>query len=209
MKIGIIGFGDLGKQFYQFFLQDSLYSKAEYHIFDDAQHSNKMQCHSFNDFKKEVFSDLIFFIGLGYKQLTLKKQILVWLNNNERQIGTYIHPSAIIDDTTVLESGVFIYPGCIIDQRVRVMQGTVLNNGVVISHDTQVGVASFFAPGVTICGSVNCMDSVFIGANTVVCNCVSIGENVVIGIGSVITKNIPAHSFVIGNPMQIKKNITI
>ena len=46
-------------------------------------------------------------------------------------------------------------------------------------------------------------NSVFIGARCIILKGVTIGEGAVIGAGSVVTKDVPAHSVVAGNPAKI------
>jgi len=46
-------------------------------------------------------------------------------------------------------------------------------------------------------------DNVWVGANAVILSGVHIGEGAVIGAGSVVTKSVPAHTIVVGNPARI------
>lgn len=45
--------------------------------------------------------------------------------------------------------------------------------------------------------------NVFIGADSIIMCGVSIGDEVVVGAGSVVTKDVPSHSIVAGNPARI------
>ena len=48
-------------------------------------------------------------------------------------------------------------------------------------------------------------DHVWIGKNAIICKGINIGDNAVIAAGSVVTKDVPAHCLVAGNPAIIKK----
>jgi sugar O-acyltransferase (sialic acid O-acetyltransferase NeuD family) len=207
MKVGIIGFGDLGQQFYNFLVDDEKLYNAEFFVFDDKYTTihRTLQYNTLNAYTQKKFNELTFFVGLGYKRLDMKKSICQWLAKNKYNIGTYIHPSCVVHPSALIKHGVFIYPNCVIDQRVTIEDGVLLNNSVVISHDTIIGSNCFLAPRVTICGKCNIGKQSFLGAGTLVSDGVKIGNRATIGIGTVITKDIANNQFVIGNPMKIKQ----
>ena len=55
-------------------------------------------------------------------------------------------------------------------------------------------------------GPVTIGSDTLIGAHCIILPGITIGNNVTIAAGSVVTKDIPDHAFVYGNPMYIKKN---
>lgn len=54
-------------------------------------------------------------------------------------------------------------------------------------------------------GDVTIGDNVLIGANTTILPGVTIGDHAVISAATLVHKNVPAHAFVGGNPMQVIK----
>jgi len=46
----------------------------------------------------------------------------------------------------------------------------------------------------------------FIGANAIIMAGVTIGDEVIVGSGSIVTKDVPSHSIVVGNPAKIIKS---
>jgi acetyltransferase-like isoleucine patch superfamily enzyme len=52
-------------------------------------------------------------------------------------------------------------------------------------------------------GEVKIGDHVMIGANTTILPGVTIGDYAVIGAGSVVTRDVPPHAFVAGNPIRV------
>lgn len=80
---------------------------------------------------------------------------------------------------------------------IHVADGAYIASGtIVFSHDFCRGIKTDTYIG----------ENVFIGANVIVMPGVNIGRETVIGAGSVVTKNIPAHSIVAGNPARIIKS---
>lgn len=77
-----------------------------------------------------------------------------------------------------------------------------------------IGKGSYIASGALImshdfCRSL-CTDTYidefcFIGANAIIMPGIKIGKHVIVGSGTVVTKNIPSHCIVVGNPARIIK----
>lgn len=58
-------------------------------------------------------------------------------------------------------------------------------------------------PGTSGTSSIILEDYVYLGINAIVLKNVRIGHHAIIGAGSVVTKDIPAHAVVVGNPQRI------
>ena len=203
MKVSIIGFGELGKQFFDY-LKDELYS--DFLFFDDNLFSSsEKNAFKFEDYINDSYNQSLFFVSLGYKHLLRKHHILLELKALDRKTPLYIHKTCYVNHSASIEDAVFIYPMCNIDKNVTLKSGTLLNNSVIISHDTTIGNCCYLSPGVVVCGHVSIGDYTFIGAGSIISNHVSIGKNVIIGIGTVVTKDVPDNVSVIGNPMRIIK----
>lgn len=199
MKVSIIGFGELGKQFLDY-LKDENYS--DFFLFDDNINKNS-NAFSFNNYDSEEFGQTLFFVSLGYKHLSRKHQILLELQSSNKKTPFFKHNTSFVNNSAILENGVFVYPMCNIDKNVTIKTGTLLNNSVVISHDSLIGNCCYLSPGVIVCGNVTIGDYTFIGAGSTISNNITIGKNVIIGIGTVVTKDVPDNVSVIGNPMRI------
>ena len=204
MKVSIIGFGELGKQFLNYLKYESY---SDFLFFDDNLNANsELNVVRFEEYKKDDYHETLFFVSLGYKHLLRKHQILLELKDLNRKIPAYVHKSCFVSHSAIIEDGVFMYPMCNVDKNVTLKSGTLLNNSVVISHDTVIGNCCYLSPGVVVCGDVIIGDYTFIGAGSIISNHVTIGKNVIIGIGTVVTKDIPDNVSVIGNPMRIIKD---
>ncbi|MDU2662709.1 MAG: acyltransferase [Clostridioides difficile] len=106
----------------------------------------------------------------------------------------------------------------------------VIGDGTVINDDSKIGIMSELRignncligdncsihdyDGHIINGSMGCSpiyisDNVWIGRNVEILKGVTIGEGSIVGAGSVVTKNIPDHVIVAGNPARIiKQNVS-
>lgn len=206
-KIGLIGFGDLGKQV-KCLIEEDFNRNFEFVLFDDnLRFSKKNKTYPFC-FYEEYQDNIQFIVCLGYKHLNYKMEIIRKLKKKRSKLYNFVHSTSYISKSAKIGEGVIIFPGCNIDLNCKINDGVLLNNSVTISHDTIIGSSCFLAPGVTISGNVKIRECCFIGTNTAVADGVTIGKNCKIGIGSVITHNISNKVEGIGNPFKIK-NINV
>lgn len=204
LNIAIIGFGDLGKQFY-LYLKEA-YPLANFVAFDDFATytlNNEVQLFAFQAFKNKEFESYHFYAALGYKRANDKKTIIDWLVAQKRAIPAFIHTSAILSPQSSVADGVFIFPGVILDTQTIIEIGTILHLGVTVAHNSIIGNCTYLSPKVVVSGFSKIGDFTFVGSGTIISNGVTIGKNVCIGIGSVITENIADDASVIGNPFKI------
>jgi sugar O-acyltransferase (sialic acid O-acetyltransferase NeuD family) len=209
IKIGLIGFGSIGKQLYNTLLENN-YSDSQIYIFaDDFDLSEEKRRYRFNDFKLDKFRDIQFIPTLGYLSKNLKFEILNYLIENNYTIFSFVHPTAYVSKNAKIGKGVIIYPLCNIDQGVVIDNGSIVLNSSIIAHDTYVGKCTYIALGVSLSGFINIGDLCFIGTAATLANNITVGKNSTIAMGTCLTKSIDEGSFVIGNPFQHKKNITL
>ncbi len=210
--VGIIGFGALGQQLECFLREQKAFQRTQWYLFDDqvTMVSSRFSRYPFADYQHKKFSNICFYVCLGYRHLPLRHEIVERLGRLGRVVGTFIHSTAYVHPSAMIGPGAIIFPGCIVDQRVVIESGSILNNGVVVSHDSRVGAAVFLAPRVTLCGNVHVGDYAFLGANAVVSNGISVGASARIGIGSVLTSNVGESQSFIGNPARrLKKPLAL
>jgi len=210
MKVGIIGYGQLGKHIERQIAGIVGVGAADFFYFDDiAFNQGIINAFRFNDYMKSDFRELYFTVALGYKHLKTKELIINKLKDSGRKLYSFIHPTSILASDASIGGSVFIFPGCIIDNNVRIEDGCLLHNGVIVSHDTKIGSCCYLSPGVILCGNVALGERNFLGANGTVTNGCVLGSDCVIGIGSVITKNLNDKTIGTGNPFEEKKSINL
>jgi acetyltransferase-like isoleucine patch superfamily enzyme len=103
----------------------------------------------------------------------------------------FIEDGVIIGDNVTLKSGIYIWSG------VSVESNVFLGPNVVFTNDIRPRSGQHIEPVKTIIKS-----GASIGANSTILAGVSIGKNAMTGIGSVITRAIPDHALVYGNPAK-------
>jgi len=127
---------------------------------------------------------------------------------------SHIMPGARIGENCNLGQNVFVGKGVQIGNNVKIQNNVSLYEGVTIEDDVFCGPSSVFtniktprsayprnAAGDYIETLVK--KGASIGANaTIICG-ITIGEHALIGAGAVVTKDVPAHAVVYGNPAEI------
>jgi acetyltransferase EpsM len=70
-------------------------------------------------------------------------------------------------------------------------------------HDCVFGDFCTIGPSSTVCGGCILEDGVYVGAGAVVLPKIRIGRNSVVGAGAVVTRDVPSHTAVAGNPAKV------
>lgn len=71
-----------------------------------------------------------------------------------------------------------------------------------VSHDCKIGDFVTLAPRVSVNGNCTIGDDVYIGTGAILKQGITIGSGATIGMGAVVTKDVPAHTVVIGSPAR-------
>ncbi len=203
MRVGIIGYGVLGMQIRNF-LSEQEGRDLNIILFDDFFiNDQNTRTYPFENIFSDEFSDLEFYLGIGYKHLEVRHDIIKKLKSSGRKVNSLIHNKSYISPSAKVGDGCILFPGVNIDQNVRIDDGCILHNGVIISHNSSIGECCYFSPNTVLSGDVNVGKFCFFGTGCLVSNSVTIGSNVKAGIGSVITNNTESGLSVIGNPARV------
>jgi UDP-2-acetamido-3-amino-2,3-dideoxy-glucuronate N-acetyltransferase len=131
--------------------------------------------------------------------------------------GTYVwnqvqvREKCRIGNNCILSKDVYIDFDVVIGNNVKIQNGVSVYHGVVVEDDVFLGPHMVFTNDLyprSYIGDFKVYKTIIkkgasIGANsTIICG-TTIGEYSLIGAGSVITKDVPAHALVIGNPGRI------
>jgi UDP-2-acetamido-3-amino-2,3-dideoxy-glucuronate N-acetyltransferase len=106
---------------------------------------------------------------------------------------TLIEGDVVIGNNVTVKSGVYIWDGTRVEDNVFIGPNATLTNDVMPRSKQYLDSFS----GITLKRGCS------IGANATLLPGITIGEGAMIGAGSVVTKNVPDHAVVIGNPAQI------
>jgi len=132
---------------------------------------------------------------------------------NDTRVWAFVHilPGAKIGEDCNICDHVFVENDVVIGDRVTIKSGVQLWDGLRIEDDVFIG------PNVTFTNdpfprSKQYIESFSntilrkgssIGANATILPGITIGKNAMVGAGSVVTKDIPPHAIVVGNPARI------
>jgi acetyltransferase EpsM len=204
IKLALVGYGDLGR-----YVEDTI---SEFHVVDSTATAylddglvaaGAPRSYPFASYSDPQFSTHTFFVCLGYKHLGRKLEVVCHLASLGRSLPSFVHPSAYVHPSVTIGHGAFVYPGCSIDRNTTIGLGTWITNADVIAHDCTIGNACWFGATVTVSGKVDVGDCTFLGSGTTVANDTHIGAFATVGMGTAITRNIPASTSAIGNPMRL------
>jgi sugar O-acyltransferase (sialic acid O-acetyltransferase NeuD family) len=207
--LAIIGSGNLGQQIAHYALSDKHYSRVVF--FDDFSNEsqvNGMEIIGKTDSIEKAFSENLFneiIIGIGYKHLSVKKEMYDNLIRKKLPFARIIHSSCWVDKSATIENGCIIYPGCLIDANAVIKANTVLNIGCTIAHDSTIESHCFLSPRVAVAGFVNVGEQCFLGINSTIIDSISIIEKTRIGGATVVVKSIEKSGLYVGNPAKFLK----
>jgi sugar O-acyltransferase (sialic acid O-acetyltransferase NeuD family) len=119
-----------------------------------------------------------------------------------------IHPHAYVAEDALIQKGSQILVNATVCARVQLGKGTIINTSASVDHESRIGDGVHIGPGATLAGCVVVDDCSLVGAGAVILPRVHIGKHTIIGAGSVVTKNIPDHVIVYGNPAKIVRDHT-
>ena len=128
-------------------------------------------------------------------------------------ISARIEPGAIIREEVAIGKNAVIMMGAIINIGTIIGDKTMIDMGAIIGARAIIGKNCHIGAGAVIAGviepisakSVVIEDNVLIGANAVILEGIHIEEGAIIGAGAVVTKDVPKHMVVAGNPARIIK----
>jgi sugar O-acyltransferase (sialic acid O-acetyltransferase NeuD family) len=113
-----------------------------------------------------------------------------------------IDPTAVIASTVEITEGVTINALAVIGSHSRLGRFVQINRAASIGHDAVVHDFVTVGPSAVITGFIEIGEGAFIGAGAIVRPRTIIGANSTIGAGAVVTKDVPPHAIVIGNPAR-------
>lgn len=81
-----------------------------------------------------------------------------------------------------------------------------IGNNSIIGYNTTILAHEYLIDEYRL-GEVHIGSNVMIGANSLILPGVTIGDNAIVGAGAVVTKDVPAYTFVAGNPAKVIRDL--
>lgn len=134
--------------------------------------------------------------------LDLRQQVIEKLDQDQLARATFVHPTAVIDDTAEILSGTWIGPFSSLFYQSKVGKDCIVAPYGMVGHRSQIGDSCLMHPGAMIAGSTKIGNQCILGLRSTVIDKINICNNVYIGAGSMITKSINEPGKFIGNPAR-------
>ena len=116
--------------------------------------------------------------------------------------GAYIDFDVAIGDNVKIQNGVYVYHGASVKDGVFIGPGVILTNDKLpraINPDGSLKNDADWQVSLTLI-----QRGAAIGAGSVILPGVTVGEFALVGAGSIVTRNVPAHGLVYGNPARLR-----
>lgn len=140
------------------------------------------------------------FVAIGDNRV--RKQIISQLEEENANIITLIHPSAVIAKQVEIEYGSIVMAGSVINCCTKIAKGCIINTGSSIDHDNAIGEYVHISPGVHIAGNVRIGALSWIGIGCTVINNIEVTDECTIGAGAVVISSINDAGTYVGVPAK-------
>jgi len=144
------------------------------------------------------FDELIVAIGNNSVRLSILRALIA----EGYQVGSAVHPSAVISRSAHIGPGAMVCAGAVVNPESTVGSGVILNTACSVDHHNRLGDGVHIAPGARLGGSVSVGDTTLIGIGAVVLPSLMIGTACVVAGGAVVTTNVKDGVRVSGVPAR-------
>jgi len=139
--------------------------------------------------------------GLEYLICVADPLIRQDILNKIHQVGgclfTYIHPTALISNSSVISEGCIIYPYVVVSANARVGRAVILNTYSGIGHDVEINECCTISAHVDLAGYVKVDRCCFFGSGARVVPRKKIGRNSKIGAGVTVIRSLKEGSTIL------------
>ena len=129
------------------------------------------------------------YINLVVRDLDARKIINQFLDNQQLQRFTFIHPTSVVDGA-VIGKGVIIYPLTMIYPGAIIGDDVIINCTSTCGHNSKVSTGTFTSSRIMIAGSVTVGEYCRLGTCTIIHDNITICNNVQTGAGAIVRNSI-------------------
>lgn len=116
--------------------------------------------------------------------------------------ATLLHPYSTHARVALIGHGSIVFEFCSIAIGTSIGNHVIIQRNVTIGHDAVLEDYATVAPGAVLAGTVRVGQGAYIGSGAVIREQLTIGAGAMIGMGAVVTKDVPPHTTVVGNPAR-------
>ena len=142
------------------------------------------------------------FVSLVTGSTEARYETAAGIVRNGGQLGKFIHPT-VDQEWADVGDGAYIQEGVLIQNKARIGVNCSIHMGALIAHEVTIGCSCFIAHAVSTSGEITIGDGVFVGTNATILPRLTVGDWATIGAGAVVTKDVPDHAVVTGNPARV------
>lgn len=141
-----------------------------------------------------------FFVAIGSN--ATREKIQEKLIDEELNVVSLIHPSAVIATDVEIGIGSVVMAGVVINSSSRIGKGCIINTSSSLDHDNTIEDYAHISPGVRTAGSVGIGKGTWLGIGSVISNNVNICSGCKVGAGAVVVKDITEPGTYVGVPVR-------
>lgn len=153
--------------------------------------------------EQDDLRDISALVAIGGSRGCARIEILDRMVAASLQARPLIDPGAYVDASAGIGDGCQILPGAVVSADAALGKACIINHKASVDHECRIGSGVHIAPGATLCGLVSVGDAAFIGTNATIPPRLNIGRHAVVGAGAVVTRDVPDHAVVVGNPARV------
>jgi acetyltransferase EpsM len=139
---------------------------------------------------------------LGVSNVLVRRKLDDFANELGKEAGIVVHPNARVEKRVSIAPGGVFMPGVNLQEGARLGRHVLANVNVLVGHEATVETQVTISPHAVIGARSRIGAGTSVGIGGIVLPDVTVGEDVVIGAGAVVTKDVPAHTTVVGVPAR-------
>ena len=186
MKLVLIGTGAAAAELTVFINHAQKLKKTDFKIkgYIDVQSSKNKYWKKYSlkypflgDYRSYKFSKKESYI-LTINDIKIRTDIINFLSKKNIKMANFIHPTAIVADTSKMGKGNVIYPYCLVGPQTKIGDFNFLNSNVAIGHDSKIADNNIFSPNCCIAGHSEIGKNNFFGLHSAVTPGRKVGKDI-------------------------------